>query len=78
MDIEWRESEIYGTRLAIFDDLPMARVWESANGGWVCLFTPAIHKHFPDMPRTYCKTIAGIKRRVEKYITLWVIAGRPK
>lgn len=77
MNIEWRDSTNHGSKLAIIDDQPRARIWESAGGGWTCLFAPSIHKHFPDAPHTTCKTEAGIKRRAEKYITLWVIAGRP-
>lgn len=77
MDIEWRELS-FGTKLAVVDDMPMARIWEGGTGRWVCIFAARISNHFPALPSTACKTEAGVKRRAEKYITLWAIAGRPK
>lgn len=59
----------------------MARVQLGGTGYW-CMWRWEIESYFwPDRlraPEPYCKTLAGIKRRAEKYITLWVIAGRPK
>ena len=83
MKIEWTES--LGNWVAfVGDDRALARVGLGGNGYW-CYWCRDIEQHFwPGDARKYvhlrptCKTLGGVKRRAEKYITLWVIAGRPK
>jgi hypothetical protein len=78
MNILWHESS--GGEWVAYDETgwPLARVALGGNGYW-CMWHWGIEKHlFAGMPQLKnCKTLAGIKRRAEKYIMLWAIAGRP-
>lgn len=48
------------------------------NKGWWAMYPPWVHANIENIKLPPCKTIAGIQRRAEKYITLWVMAGRPE
>jgi hypothetical protein len=74
MKIEWVLDN--GTYFAYENKRCVAAVQRGTDGWWT-QFNYAIYTHL-NPPTATCKTEAGTKRRVEKYTTLWVIAGRPE
>lgn len=51
-------------------------VTHQADGTYRTSFMRALNSHF-DIPRTRLHTEKGAKRRVEKYLNLWAVAGYP-
>lgn len=77
MSIEWEIR--FGTPIyhdCMVDGIHLARVRQTSRG-WIATYNPVIHRLIPNVARTHCKTPNGIKRRVQKYVAIWVMAGRP-
>ena len=51
-------------------------VTQHEDGPYRTAFMRALTDHF-DVPRTLLHTKQGAMRRVEKYLTLWAVAGYP-
>jgi hypothetical protein len=75
VNIEWVNDQS-GHYFAYVDRRCVASITQGERGWWA-QFNHAIYTHL-NPTSAICKTEAGIKRRVEKYTTLWVIAGRPE
>ena len=75
MNIEW-VNDCAGHYFAYVNSRCVASITQGERGWWSS-FNHSIDRLLRP-PYTTCKTLAGIKRRVEKYATLWVIAGRPE
>ena len=81
MNIEWK-TEPYTSwggvpsQIAYESGEVCALIFRDERSMWQVVFIVDIHRHLGPL-ETRLKTEAGIRRRVEKYITLWVIAGRP-
>ena len=75
MNIEW-VPDCAGHYFAYVDRRCVASISQGERGWWT-QFNHAIYTHF-NPPTKPCKTLAGVRRRVEKYTTLWAIAGRPE
>jgi hypothetical protein len=54
----------------------VASIHKNFNKGWYALHHTWVYKHMKPIS-TPCKTHEGIKRRVERYAQVWVLAGKP-
>ena len=71
MSIEWK-----GT-LAYADKQVVASIRKHVTTGWYASHLTWVYKNLNPITKP-CKTEAGIKRRVERYANIWVVAGKPK
>jgi hypothetical protein len=69
MSIEWKGTLLFSEGRCVASIYHTDKGWWSIHHSWV-------HKHLKPK-HTPCKTIAGIKRKVERYARVWLVAGKP-
>lgn len=70
MSIKWHGTLAYADKDLVAGIRKSDKGWYAAHLTWVTKYLKP--------PRTPCKTEAGIKRRVERYARIWLVAGKPK
>lgn len=71
MSFKW-----HGTLLFHENDV-VASIREHVTKGWFASHLTWVNKNLNPTTKP-CKTETGIKRRVERYARIWLVAGKPR